>query len=78
MRNGLNLLRYASNPVQWIDPLGLSPKKNKPRPTSGNVEKSCPCDDPCPGQKKIRMRHFTNTKGIAGIRASGARIGWGE
>ena len=26
--------------------------------------------DPCRGQKKIRMRHFTNSKGIQGIQAS--------
>ncbi|MEW4617707.1 RHS repeat-associated core domain-containing protein [Streptococcus xiaochunlingii] len=51
---GENLYQFAVNMQAWIDPLGLS--------SVGE------CNDPCPGQPKTRMRHYTNTKGINGIR----------
>ena len=52
--DGENLYTFAVNVQAWIDPLGLS--------SVGE------CNDPCPGQPKTRMRHYTNTKGINGIR----------
>ena len=52
--DGENLYTFAVNVQAWIDPLGLS--------SVGE------CNDPCPGQPKTRMRHYTNTKGINVIR----------
>ena len=54
LAGGNNLYAFALNIQRWIDPLGLSSVGE------GN--------DPCPGQPKTRMRHYTNTKGINGIR----------
>ena len=54
MWGGYNLYAFALNIQRWIDPLGLS--------SVGE------CNDPCPGQPKIKMRHYTNKKGIDGIR----------
>jgi RHS repeat-associated protein len=41
---GFNTHTYAPNPVQWIDPLGLAPKKKN----SG--KSGCPSCDPCQGR----------------------------
>jgi RHS repeat-associated protein len=41
---GFNTHTYAPNPVQWIDPLGLAPKKKS------SAKSSCPSCDPCHGR----------------------------
>jgi RHS repeat-associated protein len=41
---GFNTHTYAPNPVQWIDPLGLTPKKKT------SAKSSCPSCDPCHGR----------------------------
>ena len=51
---GENLCAFALDIQRLIDPLGLS--------SVGE------CNDPCSRQPKARMRHYTNTKGINGIR----------
>lgn len=43
---GINTHAYAPNPVQWADPLGLSPRKSK---TTGSGAK-CPSCNPCAGK----------------------------
>ena len=51
---GENLCAFTLDIQRLIDPLGLS--------SVGE------CNDPCSRQPKARMRHYTNTKGINGIR----------
>jgi RHS repeat-associated protein len=41
---GFNTHTYAPNPVQWVDPLGLAPKKKNA------AKSSCPSCDPCHGR----------------------------
>jgi RHS repeat-associated protein len=41
---GLNAYAYAPNPIQWIDPLGLSPKK---------ADNNC-CNNPCKNKNPAR------------------------
>jgi RHS repeat-associated protein len=41
---GFNTHTYAPNPVQWIDPLGLAPKKQN------SVKNGCVSCDPCQGR----------------------------
>jgi uncharacterized protein RhaS with RHS repeats len=41
---GFNTHTYAPNPVQWIDPLGLAPKKQN------SVTNGCTNCDPCQGR----------------------------
>ena len=52
--DGENLCAFTLDIQRLIDPLGLS--------SVGE------CNDPCSRQPKARMRHYTNTKGINGIR----------
>jgi RHS repeat-associated protein len=51
LSGGENLFIYAKSPLGWIDPFGLSPKKNSKN--SAN----CPCDekeDECPNRKHFK------------------------
>lgn len=41
---GFNTYTYAPNPIQWIDPLGLAPKKQN------SVKDGCSNCDPCQGR----------------------------
>lgn len=71
LAGGDNLYAYAPNPTGWVDPLGLArKKKSAAKPATQKCKDDCDEDDPCPGQPKSRLRHFTNTKGMAGIAAT--------
>lgn len=53
LSGGSNLYQYASNPVEWIDPLGLSGRKeHKPRIEDGNSKE---------GWQHIDERHISGT-----------------
>ncbi|ADZ92705.1 HYD1 signature containing ADP-ribosyltransferase family protein [Marinomonas mediterranea] len=56
---GLNAYQYCPNPVEWIDPLGLSCKES--------VGESSKKGDVAKGD---RVRHFTNSKGVQAIKES--------
>ncbi|WP_269749315.1 RHS repeat-associated core domain-containing protein, partial [Burkholderia ubonensis] len=53
LAGGLNVYQYASNPVEWIDPRGLSGRKeHKPRIEDGNSKE---------GWQHIDERHIRGT-----------------
>ncbi|WP_232442507.1 RHS repeat-associated core domain-containing protein, partial [Burkholderia ubonensis] len=53
LNGGPNVYQYASNPVEWIDPLGLSGRKeHKPRIEDGNSKE---------GWQHIDERHISGT-----------------
>ncbi|RBH52005.1 hypothetical protein C3F00_032900 [Pseudomonas sp. MWU13-2860] len=74
MMGGINIHSYAPNPLEWVDPLGLAKKKHSQNPKDKNKPCDCNESDPCPGQKKTRMRHYTSNSGAAGIKTAGAII----
>ncbi len=56
---GSNIYVYAPNPVGWVDPFGLSPKKGSSQKENSNTN--------CTIGKMIRVRHYTNRKGANAI-----------
>ncbi|HCQ9959232.1 TPA: type IV secretion protein Rhs [Acinetobacter baumannii] len=56
---GYNIYVYAPNPVGWVDPFGLSPKKGNSQKENNNTT--------CTIGKMIRVRHYTNRKGSNAI-----------
>lgn len=60
---GNNLYKYASNPIEWVDPLGLSPNKNsktKGNSATTNETNSCCEQDPCASLTDVQWSNHGN------------------
>jgi hypothetical protein len=60
---GNNLCKYASNPIGWVDPLGLSPNKNsktKGNSATTNETNSCCDQDPCASLTDVQWSNHGN------------------
>ncbi|WEF35146.1 HYD1 signature containing ADP-ribosyltransferase family protein [Pseudoduganella chitinolytica] len=72
---GLNLHRYAPNPTEWTDPLGLNRSKagnaqnNSKKANASNNEKQMQCRCRCAEGDNV-LYHYTSSAGMAGILAT--------